>query len=195
MRGYSYRMQGRFMQRPLLGRGIAFPFSFSSLTRGTVIGVASSEDEERINQSIWQILSTRCAIGDVPGEDDSLPDYGSKLASLLFQPIGPVLRAAITAYVIDALERWEKRIAIGAVSFLSGDLERIEGMGVNQHVLPGSDIIADLAAMDRNIERVKIDYTIISTQAPGNRVYPFALDGDMRIMNYGYDAYSGVTVT
>jgi hypothetical protein len=182
----TYLMQGRNLRRPLLGCGIRFPFSFGAESGSTTLGVATSEDTRLIEESIWIILGTRCAMGDVAGEDESLPDFGSMLWTVLYSKIGWETRARISAFVVDALRRWERRIVVGDVSFLSEALDR---MNDRREGADARAQMSDLEQIERGIEKVNIPYEVIKTQAQGNCVYPFYLDSDLRVMGYGWDAY------
>lgn len=63
-------------------------------------------DIESVYQSIFNILNTRL------GERIFLPDFGSELEDLLFDPIDD--RTALTIYrvLISAIERWDSRVKI-----------------------------------------------------------------------------------
>ncbi|MEI6634494.1 MAG: GPW/gp25 family protein [Chlamydiota bacterium] len=178
----SYLMQGRHLRRPVLGCGIKFPFEFSPSLGSTLFGTATSEDEDRINQGIWQLLSTGCAVGDTPGEDESLPDYGSQLRLLRYRKIGYETRPLITAYVIDPIKKWERRIVLTDISFNS---DAIDQLGAGSSGLSAS-VLAALERVEAGIEIVNIGYTIIQTQRPGNCVFPFYVGSDLTMQGYGY---------
>ncbi|MBV6343465.1 GPW/gp25 family protein, partial [Candidatus Magnetobacterium casense] len=172
----DYPMQGRFMPNPVLGKGMKFPYEVTP--EG---GVAVAEGEELINAAIWQVLGTRCAVGDTPGEDETLPTFGSQISACLYLKIGPQTKPLIMAYVINAIKTWIRQVEIGEVRFLS---DALDDMG-------NSDNFDALEDIEKGIERVNISYTILATQQPGNCVYPFYLDNDLRIMGYGEDYCRG----
>jgi phage baseplate assembly protein W len=178
----SYLMQGRHLQRPILGCGIKFPFEFSATLGATLFGTATSEDEDRINQGIWQLLCTGCAVGELPGEDEALPTYGSQLRLLRYRKIGYETRPLITAYVIDPIKTWEKRITLNDISFNSDAMDELKGSGSRL----SSEIIAALELAETGVETVNIGYTIIATQAAGNCVFPFYVGSDLTMQGYGY---------
>ena len=127
-----------------LGQGLAFPFRFLQRSGGARISTITSADHAHIHESIRQILGTR------PGERFMLPEFGSRLKDLVFEPNDIVLRSLMQHYVIDALARWEKRIIITGVEF--------DDTPENK---------------DRNLLPVRISYRIIQSQVEGNMVYPF----------------------
>ena len=90
-----------------LGRGLGFPFRFSERTGGT----EESSDLEHIRESILQILGTR------PGERFMRPEFGSRVKDLVFEQNDAVLKALVRHYVVDAIQRWEKRVAVTGVEF------------------------------------------------------------------------------
>jgi len=93
------------VRKEFLGRGWAFPFTFDKATGG----VAMSEYEENIRQSITVILGTK------PGERQMLPKFGCRIHELLFAPNTPTTSGMISYHVETALKRWEPRIEVTAV--------------------------------------------------------------------------------
>lgn len=63
-----------------------------------------------VRQSIYQILGTRI------GERIMLPDFGSRLPELLFEPIDEVTISLARVYTIEAIEKWEPRVSLNEVS-------------------------------------------------------------------------------
>ena len=126
-----------------LGKGTRYPFRFDA-SGGIAVSDGGGPEHPHIHESIWQILSTR------PGERFYLPEFGSRLPELVFQPNDVVFRALARQYIVDAIKRWEKRVVIEAVEF--------------------SD---DPSVTDQNVALIKLTYRIIRTQVRGNLVYPF----------------------
>ena len=93
------------VRRDFLGRGFAVPFHFDPASGG----VAFSEQEENIRQSISIILGTQ------PGERQMLPEFGCRVHELLFAPNNGYAGALAAQYVEDALRRWERRINVERV--------------------------------------------------------------------------------
>ncbi len=93
------------VRKEFLGRGVAFPFRFDPASGG----VAFSEYEENIRQSIAIILGTR------PGERQMLPKFGCRVHELLFAPNTRVTSGLIAFHVETALRRWEPRIRVESV--------------------------------------------------------------------------------
>lgn len=69
-------------------------------------GVAMTEDDAAVRQSILLLLSTR------PGERVMRPDYGCNLHRLLFWPNDNTTAGLAMHYVRQAIERWEPRVQI-----------------------------------------------------------------------------------
>lgn len=63
-------------------------------------------DVDAINASIENILGT------VPGERLFLPDFGSRISELLFQPIDDITASDLRSETIRAIEKWEPRVRI-----------------------------------------------------------------------------------
>lgn len=98
-----------------LGRGLGFPFGFSKRTGGT----EESSDLDRIRESILQILETR------PGERIMRPEFGSRVKNLVFEQNDAVLKALVRHYVVDAIQRWEKRVVATGVEFEGADSNQL----------------------------------------------------------------------
>lgn len=110
-----------------IGTGIAFPFRFSDRTGG----VQESAEQQRIEQSMFQILSTR------PGERFMRPDFGCRLKDLVFEQNHEVLHAMIRRHIIDALRRWEKRIVVDDVVTLDDASGHEVTITVQYHTVDG----------------------------------------------------------
>ncbi len=94
------------IRKEFLGRGFAFPFHFDPAGGG----VAMSEYEENIRQSVSIILGTQ------PGERQMLPEFGCRIHELLFAPANGFVGQLAARHVEDALRRWEQRIEVEDVS-------------------------------------------------------------------------------
>lgn len=66
-----------------------------------------------INESIKDILLTPL------GSRVMLPDHGSRLFELIDRRVDDSFRADLACYVIEAVEKWEKRIKIDEVRLIS----------------------------------------------------------------------------
>jgi len=130
-----------------LGKGLRFPFAFQKRSGGAQVSTVTSMDHAHIHESILQILGTR------PGERFMNPEFGSRLKDLVFEPNDSVLKGLIRHYVIDAIERWEKRVYVTDVSFDESP-----------------------EATDAHTLYVRISYRVIDTQVEGNLVWPFCRD-------------------
>lgn len=125
-----------------IGTGPAFPWSFSGV--GSIRTVTTTNGVEKINQSIHLILTTR------PGDRIMLPEFGSRLPDCVFEPNDQILKDLLYIYTVGALQRWEKRISISAVTFPYTDQD-----------------------VENGIIRIRINYVILSTNTPGSYVFPF----------------------
>lgn len=76
---------------------------------------------ELIESGITQILLT------VPGERRMLPEFGSRVKTLLFEPHDETLYAEIGTEVVVAVERWEPRVILVDV--------HIQGVEDNEHAI------------------------------------------------------------
>lgn len=132
------------MTLDFLGKGLKFPFQFHRRSGGARISTATSLEHAHIHESILQILGTR------PGERFMNPEFGSRLKDLVFEQNDTILKGLVRHHVIDAIRRWEKRVAVTHVSF------------------DESPVTAD-----QNVLLVHIAYRVIETQVEGNLVYPF----------------------
>ncbi len=132
------------MSTDFLGKGLRFPFTFQKRSGGAQVSTVTSMDHAHIHESILQILGTR------PGERFMNPEFGSRLKDLVFEPNDSVLKGLIRHYVIDAIERWEKRVYVTDVTFDDSP-----------------------ETVDANTIPVRISYRVIDTQVSGNLVWPF----------------------
>ena len=78
----------------------------TSIYRGPGLPVQGrfKTDIPLIRDNIIQILNTR------PGERVLVPEFGSRLHELLWQPNDETLAALARLYVKEAIERWEDRV-------------------------------------------------------------------------------------
>lgn len=93
-----------------LGRGWGMPLSPDS--QGRLAWVAGPE---KVRQAIFIILDTE------PGERVMLPEFGCGLRRFLMAPNNVGTRARIQREVMQALLRWEPRIAVASVDVLAGE--------------------------------------------------------------------------
>lgn len=124
-----------------LGRGWRFPVR----PRGGQLELL--DGDEKIEQSIWLILSTK------PGERVMREDFGCGIHELVFQANTSTLRALVQARVIEALRKWEPRIDLGEVMVESPP-----------------------DPQNRNLLTITVNYRIRTNNAQNNLVYPFFLN-------------------
>ena len=120
-----------------VGRGIAFPMRVdASGSLALVSGVADIEKSMRI------------IIGTAPGERPMRPEFGCRIWELLFEPINTNTLGLMETVVEEALQRWEPRVEITAVT-------------------------ADAVDPSNGAVDISIAYVIASTNESRNLVYPF----------------------
>lgn len=119
-----------------IGTGMKMSKPFNPNTGGVIENTGS----DRLHQSIFYILST------IPGERFFLPEFGSKLYLLLFEPNDYILKDLIQVYVKEALDRWEPRITVLSV---------------------------EAQEEDNNVVPVYISFRVKATNMVDNYVYPF----------------------
>ena len=99
-------------QNRLIGTGLS-----QSIYNRRTGGLAGNTGLERIYQSIIAILSTML------GERVFLPEFGSRLHELIFEPNDDILADLAKLYIRDALAKWEKRINVTDVLVRVNDHE------------------------------------------------------------------------
>jgi phage baseplate assembly protein W len=87
--------------RPFLGVGWKFPLEVTPRGR-----VAMARHEQRVEESIYQILAT------ARGERVMLPEFGCGIHDVVFAPNSAPTLARIKQDVLDALVRYEPRIDV-----------------------------------------------------------------------------------
>jgi phage baseplate assembly protein W len=133
-----------------LGRGLRFPLRpvvrGDGGARDERRGLAWSQDEAQVAQSIWLILAT------APGERLMRPTFGCGIHELVFAPNTAGLRDEVVQRVRTALTRFEPRIDLDQVGVREG-----EGEGQPNQLL------------------IEIAYRLRANNALYNMVYPFYL--------------------
>lgn len=85
---------------------------YQGMNRNTGLGIS---DTEHISQSMRDILLTPV------GSRVMRREYGSLLSALIDMPQNPALRLQIMVACYSAIQKWEPRIRLTAISFESGD--------------------------------------------------------------------------
>ena len=85
---------------------------YQGMNRNTGIGIS---DTEHISQSMRDILLTPV------GSRVMRRVYGSLLSALIDMPQNPALRLQIMVACYSAIQKWEPRIRLTAISFETGD--------------------------------------------------------------------------
>jgi uncharacterized protein len=121
----------------IIGSGIAFPLQVDR--RG---GIALARDEQDIDQAIQLILGT------APGERPMRPEFGCGVHDFVFDSIDANTIGQMEEAIRVALERWEPRIEVSAVSF-------------------------DLSQAGAGLLTIDIGYVVRATNTERNLVHPF----------------------
>jgi phage baseplate assembly protein W len=71
-------------------------------------------DVDLINEGIYRVLNTRSnnPVTGEAGERVFEPNFGSRLAELVFEPNDNSLIVLAKQFIIEALQRWEPRVSI-----------------------------------------------------------------------------------
>ncbi|BBV64764.1 baseplate assembly protein [Klebsiella sp. STW0522-44] len=85
---------------------------YQGMNRNTGLGIS---DTEHISQSMRDILLTPV------GSRVMRREYGSLLSELIGMPQNPALRLQIMVACYSAIQKWEPRIRLTAISFETGD--------------------------------------------------------------------------
>ena len=88
-----------------LGSGMAYPFSLVNGAAKIVGG------RELVSQDLYNLLST------VRGENFFLPERGSRLQELMFEPNDEVFETLARQFIFEAIDEWEKRVKFVNVGF------------------------------------------------------------------------------
>ncbi len=84
-----------------MASGIALPMIKDSK------GIWSPRGLEQLVKSSIQLI-----LGTIPGERPHLPDFGSRLHELVFEPADDILVALARQWTIEAILRWEPRVTL-----------------------------------------------------------------------------------
>ena len=132
----AYYYNSEFLDQ-YIGRGLSTTNTFNntSLSTNVITGI------DKIQDSIYNILSTKV------GERLFLPEFGSRLHTIVFEPNNAIFADLADFYIRDALGKWERRIEVTDVSVL------VEQEG--------------------NIVPIEISYRITNSNIYDTYVYPF----------------------
>jgi len=119
--------------RVYLGTGLQYPITLPN-GKGVLVS-----DIELINQSIDIILSTPI------GTRLFLPEFGSRISEVFFEPNDSVLTDYLVLFIHEALAIWETRIKVLKV----------------QSVVQGTEIVST------------INYRVLSSNEVASYIYPF----------------------
>ncbi|NQU87671.1 MAG: GPW/gp25 family protein [Mariniphaga sp.] len=124
--------------KSFLGRGWGFPPEFNKKNKE----VGMIENEEDIHSSLEILFSTSL------GERIMVPDYGSNLDELLFNPLNLTLITYVIDLIKTAILYYEPRIKIDKID-----------------IAPDNEL--------EGILLISLDYTIRATNSRKNMVFPY----------------------
>lgn len=135
----------------VIGRGWAFPFRFTSLGRTKKLVGVTPAD------NVDKVrMAIRQILGTRIGSRVIDRDFGSDLRNMIFVPIDEVSVARLRFALTEAIQRWEKRVEI-------------------------TNIEISVARANEGVLEAIIDFRMISTQEPGNLVWPLYLSPEMMV--------------
>lgn len=106
---------------------IALQYPFQKTSRGLL---AQKKGVDSIKADLLQLLLTR------PGERVMLPDFGTPLNRLIFDPNDAILRDAAKTMIVNSINKWEPRIIVDNINV---SLASMEDLNPND---PGDDLEA-----------------------------------------------------
>ena len=164
--------------RPYYGRGIGFPFRIDSQTGGVLITEGIENGESVLLQYMFDSFSLREDIDartnhiaesiahillTMIGEHDTIPLFGSRVNSILFDPNHEMVAVQFEVWLQQCTARWEKRV-----------------------VIPNDGVEwAPIASeIDRGNLPVMITPSFLRSQDPKNLVQPFITNRQARTAEY-----------
>lgn len=102
------------------GKGIKLPFKFAEA--GSVGIVEQEAGLEKIKQSVAIILGTHL------GERLFNVEFGSRLDEIPFELNDAPTRDLLFLYTAEAIQRWEKRVILGDIKFITDEENYVLGI-------------------------------------------------------------------
>jgi phage baseplate assembly protein W len=99
-----------------LGNGLIIPFE-----RDGKNDFANASGRANIESALQLILGTKGSSGFTQGELPWRPEFGSVIHHLKLQPNNPGLREQAHHFVVEAVQRWDRRIEITNVDYNKND--------------------------------------------------------------------------
>jgi phage baseplate assembly protein W len=125
----------------IFGQGLSFPPRVDASGR-----LAWSRGEDNVREAIRIILLTE------PGERLMREEFGCGLRRFLFEPNTPTTRQLIRDRIVQAIGRWEPRVAL-------------------------QDVAVDPAEDNPRLVAITILFRLVATQAPGRVGLTLQLEG------------------
>lgn len=129
-----------------LGSGMAYPFK---LVNGAALIVSG---RELVAQDLFNLLSTD------KGENFFLPERGSRLSELMFEPNDDVLATLARQFIFEAIEDWETRVKFTNATFDFFDLKQ------------DSDLVNEES---RSRVDITISFKILASNEVDSFIFPF----------------------
>ena len=126
----------------VIGTGIHYPVIFSSSKKNKFL--ETSTGKERINEALHILINTR------KGERYNSNEYGCDLLAGLFEPNDSILKSLLAYTLLEAIDRWERRITVTNLKFEDPSDHQID---------------------------ITVEYIIKATNTPGSYVFPFMRAG------------------
>lgn len=92
----------------------------------------TSGSRDLIRSSIYSILTTR------KGERVFVPDFGSDLWRLVFEPMDSVTKKLIQRAVTEDITKWERRVQVTSVKVVSDD--NVVSLSVEYRISPSTTV-------------------------------------------------------
>ncbi|MEW6352112.1 MAG: GPW/gp25 family protein [Thermodesulfobacteriota bacterium] len=164
---------------PFYGRGLGFPFRVDPARGGAAITDGASDDPAVALEYMGDRFTIREVLPDrsnhiaesirhilmvAKGEYDTLPEFGSEINHMVFEPNSLEFRVFCEHYFAESTARWERRVAIDE----QRDVEwTVSDQATDQHRLG-----------------CKLTPQFIRTQVAGNLVAPFVNSRQARAQEY-----------
>lgn len=125
-----------------LGQSIKFPIKVSPQGRPELVNGV-----ENVRQAIVQILNT--PLGSIFYQ----PNFGSRVHELLGQPADDYVKSLLESLIREALETWERRIAVQNISFAFLKAEGVINCTIQYTILASNEVDSFVWPFYRNIIR------------------------------------------
>jgi phage baseplate assembly protein W len=123
--------------------------------------LSQSSDVDQIKADVLQLLLTN------PGERVCLPDFGTPLRKLMFEPNDSVLEAAAKNMIAESMNKWEPRIVVKDIiitsNFPESNLNMLDD-GTESGAILGITIQFINPQDIQTVEELKLELPLNATQ-------------------------------